>query len=149
VLKTRRMLLALSTQLLAFSATTMEQTASGQWVLNSGASKHITFSNQKLQHYRSLHPETATVVTFGNNHQAKAVGVGDFVLRTQAQQNILLRNVLHVPEASANLFSIRTATEAGAQVIFQGDSCYINKDDKLWLEGASVETSLSSMKTTS
>ena len=143
------MLLALSTQLLAFSATTMEQTASGQWVLDSGASKHITFSNQKLQHYRSLHPETATVVTFGNNHQAKAVGVGDFVLRTQAQQNILLRNVLHVPEASANFFSIRTATEAGAQVIFQGDSCYIKKDDKLGWKAASVETSLSSMKTKS
>jgi len=141
---------AASTQYtVAFSATTMEQTASGQWVLGSGASKHITFSNQKLQHYRSLDPETATVVTFGNNHQAKAVGVGDFVLRTQAQQNILLRNVLHVPEASANFFSIRTATEAGAQVIFQGDSCYIKKDDKLGWKAASVETSLSSMKTKS
>ncbi|DBA96549.1 TPA: hypothetical protein ACH3X1_015420 [Trebouxia sp. C0004] len=93
---------AVSTQYTtAFSATTKEQTASRHWVLDSGASKHITFSNQKLQHYRSLDPETAAVVTFGTNHQAKAVGIGDFVLRTQAQHNILLRNVLHVPEASA------------------------------------------------
>ncbi|DBA92951.1 TPA: hypothetical protein ACH3X2_14242 [Trebouxia sp. C0005] len=128
---------AASTQCtVGFNATIMEQTASGQWVLDSSASKHITFSNQKLQHYRSLDPETATVVTFGNNHQAKAMGIGDFVLRTQAHHNILLRNVLHVPEASANLFSIRTATEAGAQVIFQGNICYIHKDNKLWLEGS-------------
>ena len=128
---------AASTQYtVAFSATTMEQTASGQWVLDSGASKHMTFSSQKLQHYRSLDPETATVVTFGNNHQAKAVRIGDLVLRTQTQHIILLRDVLHVPEASANLFSIRTATEAGAQVILQGDSCYIHKDNKLWLEGS-------------
>ena len=127
---------AASTQYsVAFSATTSEEAFSGQWVLDSGASRHITIDKQHLQHYRSLDPETATVVTFGNNHQVKAVGCGDLIIKTQAQKSIVLRKVLYVPEASANLFSIKTATEAGAQVIFEGDSCYIHKDAKLWLEG--------------
>ena len=76
------------------------------------------------------------MVTFGNDHQAKVVGIGDLLIRTQTQPNVLLRDVLDVPEASANLFSVKAATEAAAQVILERNSCYIHKDDRLWLEGS-------------
>jgi hypothetical protein len=33
---------------------------------------------------------------------------------------VLLREVLHVPQAKASLFALRTATEAGAEVLIKG-----------------------------
>ncbi len=58
----------------------MEPATSNLWVMDLGASRHITFDKQKLQHFKSLQSEV--VVTFGNNQSAKAMGTGDVWIKT-------------------------------------------------------------------
>jgi hypothetical protein len=53
----------------------------------------------------------------------KVVGVGQVKLQCQTSDGarmVLLREVLHVPQAKASLFALRTATEAGAEVSIKG-----------------------------
>ncbi len=80
--------------------------SSSDWVIDSGASKHLTPHRQHLRNYRSVEPNSA--VTFVNGHQAAAVGQGEVMLRVQTASrctDVTLQAVLHVPEATVNLFS--------------------------------------------
>ncbi|KAL0038287.1 hypothetical protein WJX77_000539 [Trebouxia sp. C0004] len=91
-------------------------TSSGDWIIDSGASKHLTPHRQHLQNYRSVAPNT--VVTFVNGYQAAAVGQGEVTLRVQTASgctDVTLKALLHVPEATVNLFSTRQAMNCGAQ----------------------------------
>lgn len=55
--------------------------SSGDWVIDSGAFKHLTPCRQHLLNYRSVAPNSA--VTFVNGHQAAAVGQGEVISRVQ------------------------------------------------------------------
>ena len=79
-----------------------------EWILDSGASRHLTFDKHQLRNYRSVEPDTT--VTFVNGQQGKAVGQGEVLIQSSATQ-VELQNVLHVPEATVNLFSVKRAVE--------------------------------------
>ena len=79
-----------------------------EWILDSGASRHLTFDKHQLRNYRSVEPDTT--VTFVNGQQGKAVGQGEVLIQSSATQ-VELQNVLHVPEATVNLFSVKRAME--------------------------------------
>ncbi len=53
-----------------------------------------------------------------------------------------LKNVLHVPEATVNLFSIRQAVSRGAQVTLRGNRCFVSLDYTVYMEGESQEDGL-------
>ncbi len=102
----------------------MGATAAGwndYWVLDSGASHHVTGSTQALLDAR---PCTDMTITFGNGHQHKAELVGDVVLEMPFGYQLRLQDVLYVPGASANLFSISSATKCGARFSFGPVSCH-------------------------
>lgn len=78
------------------------------WVIDSGASKHLTPEKQHLYNYRSLAPNTSVI--FVNGQEARAVGQGEVRLQVttpSGTQQVELKNVLHVPEATVSLFSTR------------------------------------------
>jgi hypothetical protein len=78
-----------------------------------------------------------TTVTFGNGEQAKAVAVGSVILANNggnSKARIILEDVLYVPTAAANLFSIPHAAIKGAQFIFNMDSCFIKFGDHILAE---------------
>ena len=119
----------------AFSATT-DSAFNGQWVMDSGASRHITYDKDSMLNFRVL--ESSTTITFGNGQQAKAAGTGEVLLNTNVSGNatdILLLDVLYVPEAKANLFSIKQAASSGASIVFKHDKCVINKNGRTCMEG--------------
>jgi hypothetical protein len=65
-------------------------------------------------------------VTYGNGHKAVVTGVGNAIIYTAEEPDgILLRNVLHVPEATYNLFSVPQAVKSGAAVEYTKDACVI------------------------
>ena len=63
-------------------------------------------------------------ITFGNGQRVKAERVGD-VLLYLGEVEIKLCDVLYIPYAAANLFSIRSATKHGASFSFDGNGCTI------------------------
>jgi hypothetical protein len=99
-----------------------------EWVLDSGASRHITNSLSEMLNPQALNG--SVTITFGNNSQAKAEAVGDVVLTNisgAAVPRIVLGEALYVPQASANLLSISAASSKGIDFTFNGDTCTISK----------------------
>jgi len=81
-----------------------------------------------------------SAVTFVNGHQAAAVGQGEVTLHVQTASgctDVTVKAVLHVPEATINLFSTRQAMNSGAQVTFRDNSCFVSSNDTVIMEGVS------------
>ena len=110
---------------IAFSASTMAAD-NNDWIIDSGATKHLTPNRQILQNYRSV--ESNTEVLFVNGQQSNAEGQGDVELQVKTPFGIklaTLHNVLHVPEATASLFSTRQAMNHGSEVKFSNNRCQV------------------------
>ncbi len=103
----------------AFGASTHIED-SDDWVVDSGASRHLTPDRRLFSNYRSM--ASSTTVTFVNGHQASAVGEGDVDLLVKignSVEPVVLKNVLDVPEATVNLFSTRRFGHLGYGNLFQ------------------------------
>ena len=92
-----------------------------RWVLDTGASRHITPDGSIL--FNTRPPTEEIVITFGNGGTGTATTVGDALLRTNEGRVILLTGVLHIPEAAEYLISVRAATHHGIDFKFTTDRC--------------------------
>ena len=93
------------------------------WVLDSGASNHITGNSDLLTNIRETDHNIS--VTFANGTVSEAKYMGDALLDTDTA-TILLRDVLYVPAAAANLFSVTTATRRDTKFHFGLTGCTIH-----------------------
>ena len=93
------------------------------WVLDSGASSHITGNRDMLTNIRET--DHNIPVTFANGTVSEATYMGDALLDTDTA-TILLRDVLYVPAAAANLFSVTTATRRDTKFHFGLTGCTIH-----------------------
>ena len=114
----------------AMTATTAENV--DEWVLDSGASRHIT---NHLDNMLNVRPVTeAVTITFGNGNQAKAEAIGDVELtglRDSDVEKTTLKDVLFVKGATANLLSIPRAVSKGVKFDFSDNACRVLKDKAL------------------
>ncbi|KAI3427280.1 hypothetical protein D9Q98_007212 [Chlorella vulgaris] len=92
-----------------------------RWVLDTGASRHMTPDGSALMNKR---PAPDITITFGNGGTGKAAAVGDVLLHAP-EASFLLRDVLHIPEATENLISVRHATNNGLDFKFTSTACEI------------------------
>ena len=81
--------------------------SNGEWIADSGASAHMTHSSSHLENYKSL----TSTVRIGDDSSLSVIGVGDVPFGDAS-----LKEVLHVPQLSTNLFSISKATSKGLGV---------------------------------
>ena len=84
----------------------------GKWIANSGASSHMTHSSSHLENYKSL----ASLVCIGDDSSLLIIGIVNVPLGDAS-----LKEVLHVPRLTTNLFSISKATSKGLGVYFDDD----------------------------
>jgi hypothetical protein len=97
-------------------------------VLDSGASRHITRHGHLLFNQRP--PPTDITITFGNGGTGKPLAVGDIMLRTPTSLvPLVLTNVLHIPEATENLLSVRYAAQRGLSFVFNSSGCEIQRNN--------------------
>jgi len=101
--------------------------SSRPWVLDTGASRHITNDRDGLFNLRP--PTEDIIITFGNGGTGKAVATGSALIHTDTS-SFYLRNVLLIPEATENLISVRAATESGLDFCFTSEGCEIWSGDK-------------------
>ena len=98
------------------------------WVLDSGASRHITNRVDNLLEAKPLDDDI--VITFGNGETAKAEACGDVELsglRGSDVSTVTLKDVLYVPGAAANLLSIPRAVDNGVTFNFGYNHCKVQK----------------------
>jgi transposase InsO family protein len=113
------------------------------WVVDSGASRHVTGNSALLCNIREA--SSGHCITYGNGSMAAVAAIGDVVLYSggTVRTKVKLRDVLYVPGHSFNLFSLSSAIDAGADVVFSDSRCrirwqqqellYAVKQQSLWI----------------
>ena len=79
------------------------------WIIDSGASRHLTASRDLFQQYINIVP---TAIRIGNGKEITAIGQGNITIPT-ASGTILLAGVLHVPDMGSNLVSVASIVDQG------------------------------------
>ena len=93
-----------------------------EWLLDSGASSHMTSNRQLFEKYKSLSSPIA--VELADDSILQAFGSGDILMNLTEDRSIRLRNVLYVPGLSANLISISRIISHGHHVIIDQDGVH-------------------------
>ncbi|KAG7535136.1 GAG-pre-integrase domain [Arabidopsis thaliana x Arabidopsis arenosa] len=89
------------------------------WVIDSGASHHVTHQRELYLEYKAL---DRTYVRLPNGHTVKIEGTG-YIQLTDA---LLLYNVLYIPAFKFNLLSVSVITKSlKSKVSFTSDACVI------------------------
>jgi transposase InsO family protein len=102
---------------------------SNKWIIDSGATSHMTAHRNWFSEYMALQPDTVTVKV-ANGKLVDAVGIGNVKLTTQTKRGTVsleLQNVLYVPELQANLYSVKKAASFGINTIFSKHGCILSK----------------------
>lgn len=99
----------------------------GQWLLDSGASSHMTSQVDYLTNYRTF--DTPEKVGLGDGRIVEALGVCDLKLKmlfkVSDPRQVELSGVLYVPKLTCNLFSVRAAASKGNTVKLEMSKCWI------------------------
>ncbi|RFU33111.1 hypothetical protein B7463_g3221, partial [Scytalidium lignicola] len=84
------------------------------WIIDSGASKHMTYAKEAFREYSKL-PEPIAVQTAGGT-EILAIGQGTMPLRVAPKgqlQPIVLTEVLHVADLAGSLISVLQLQDKG------------------------------------
>lgn len=109
------------------SKTDIPKTTPSQWILDSGASRHITPDIGRMFAVTEL--DRPIPVTFANGSTGSAVAVGSVLLKVSST-DIILHEVLYVPSAADNLLSIPYSTGLGIQFVFEQEGCHMFSSEK-------------------
>ena len=122
----------------AFCATTGDdQTRRSDWIIDSGASCHMCWERDVFLTHTKL---SGSNVKLGDGRNVKAAGEGTVKLKVHCadgkEVTLKLHRVLHVPEMSVNLLSVKDVTDQGFRLMFTENCCQIQTEHgKLVAEG--------------
>lgn len=111
-----------------FTATAMIAKNKDEWLLDSGASHHMTARHDIFTTYEKF--DIPTKIELGNDSAIYAEGKGTIRMNLFNQATTgILTDVLYVPEVSKNLFSVGKAIERGLSLeINQDTATFYNKN---------------------
>lgn len=102
-----------------------------EWLIDSGASKHMTCSKEILQDYQEFTKPQS--VKLGDGRVVDAQGLGTVKMKMTFKvsdvKDVTMYDVLYVPKLSGNLFSVGAAVKKGNTVQFKKARCYIRGKD--------------------
>ena len=98
-----------------------------QWIIDSGASAHMTFDSDIFYSYQKF--KSPEPVVLGDGNKCFAIGTGTVILNVYANdrksREFTLTNVLLVPKLNNNFFSVSAATAQGNSLIFERSCCWV------------------------
>lgn len=100
-----------------------------EWVLDSGATGHMCCSHDVFESLVRLPVDKR--VYMGDGSEVSAYGVGTVRL----SPNLVLKNVLYVPDFTVNLCSVSTLAKDGFSVTFEDDQCTISENGEEIIRG--------------
>ena len=110
------------------------------WIIDSGASNHMSFDRQMFTSYKRL--ETSRKVnTASSRSSLTIIGEGNVELNVwngTTHQKVVLKECLHVEGLSKNLFSVPSAVARGVSVVMNQANCIISVTNKTLAVGARI-----------
>ena len=103
-------------------------TNSKNWVVDSGATRHICANKDGFTSYTPV-GDDEKVVYLGDSHIAQVLGKGKVMLKLTSGKTMALNNVLHVPNIRENLVSVALLGKVGVKVSFESDKIIMTKDN--------------------
>jgi hypothetical protein len=97
------------------------KTGKQRWLIDSGASRHMTSQKECLEDYVEF--EKGEPVTLGDGKTVQAIGKGNVKLQLGSQSTGTLQSVLYVPHLSCNLLSVGAAADQNLVVEFNREGC--------------------------
>jgi hypothetical protein len=104
------------------------------WLLDSGASNHCCYSKEAFQSMK----QHTSIIKVGDARELKVMGIGSVQLKIQSEcgfVNIIISDVLFVPELSVNLISIGKLAKKGYKILFEKEVCNILLENKIIAKG--------------
>ncbi|KAF8682958.1 Reverse transcriptase (RNA-dependent DNA polymerase) [Rhizoctonia solani] len=100
---------------------TNNRSCASSWLLDSGASRHMTPNRHWFATYQSL--STPINIQVGNGNRIPAIGVGRVLVTLKNRQGqetkAYIKSVLHVPDLSASLLLVKELVDGGTDVMFK------------------------------
>lgn len=97
--------------------------STSDWILDSGATQHMTYDRSSLVDYREISPVKA--IRLGNYDYLHGVGEGSVVVRSKSGDGsgrlLKLHNVLYVPKMRRKLLSLGACTKKGAEGVIHSN----------------------------
>ena len=114
----------------------------GKWLVDSGASSHMTQEKELLMDYREF--EKLEKVGPGDGRSVEALGVENvhlsMVFNVSDPKRAVVHQVLYVPKLACNIFSVRAAAAKGNIVKLGHSKCWIcDRNGKLRGMGSLVD----------
>ena len=103
-------------------------TNSKNWVVDSGATRHVCANKDAFTSYTPV-GDDEKVVYLGDSHTAQALGKGKVMLKLTPGKTLALNNVLHIPNRRANLVLVALLGKVGVKVSFESDKIIMTKDN--------------------
>ena len=97
--------------------------AQNDWVLDSGASIHVSPHREWFTSYAT----TKDHVRLGNEQTCEILGVGDVQLKFENGTTFMLKNVHHIPSITKSLISTGVLDDAGYVTVFGNNTWKISK----------------------
>jgi len=92
------------------------------WIIDWGASQHLSHDHMKFLTYKNVTPGQTIMIADGTKIHAH--GIGDIKVLTESGE-IMLTEVWHVPHIGASLISVARMVDAGYKVEFEKSKCYV------------------------
>ena len=93
------------------------------WIIDSGASRHLTAHTELVQDYI---PVVSTSITIRNGNEIMTVGQGNISLNRDSGI-MWLSGVLHVTDIGSNMISVGSSVDKGFEVEFTRKGCVVSK----------------------
>ena len=106
--------------------------ASHLWYLDSGATSSMTWNRTIFINYVHSASKIETV-TSASGHEMNILGRGEVPLRISMRgtdKTIILKNVLHVPDCSMQLLSVKALGNQGFTILFEKDKATISDENR-------------------
>ena len=110
---------------------------SSTWLLDSGASYHVTPHRSQFRQYSDRHSDSVRV---GNSQHCAVIGIGTIELNLPGGSTLVLHNVRHVPELSRPLISVGQLDEAGIHAGFSSGGWTLHRGNLLLARGPKVHS---------
>lgn len=107
------------------------------WVIDSGASYHVTSHAQFFTTYTG---GDFGIVRMGNAGASKVVGIGEIHLKTNIGNMLVLKDVRHVPDICLNLISIGKLDDEGFDSYYGEGELKFTKGSLVVAKGKKINT---------